>query len=241
LIIEVEADVALALSSVGEVIALPLIAWGSLEADGETLRVIPVGQLGLVQTCRRRRLKQFEPVEGGGDWWGDLFEVIGLAFTPIERTLWRLDEGRSVSTAVGVQLEGVGSVVDRQRVGLTDDLYRAAIKVDGIGLFGAGTREDMVAAAVALWGDRYLGIVEVWPAAQRLFAVDLTEAEFRLALDLLGEVRGGTVGTVLEVWTSMLYGVGYEEDGADVIGWTGYLGEAAEETLGYVGYARVTS
>lgn len=235
--IAVEADQALALSSCDDVLAVPLIAWGSVDSEG-VLRQIPIGQLDLVTTCRRRRPIQFQPVEGGGDWWGDLFEIIGQSFTPIERTLWRIETGRSVSTAVGVQLEGVGSVVDRQRVGLTDDLYRRAIKVDGVALFGAGTREDMVTAAIALWGDRYLGIVEVWPAKQRLFMLDLTEAEWRLALDLLDEVRGGTVGTVLEVWTSMVYGVDYIDAEVEPFGVAGYLGDAADdEFLGYVGFA----
>lgn len=228
-------DPATAIGRAVEALALPLIAWGTVDGDGE-LRVIPIGQLDLVETCRRRLLKQHETTDGSPGWWGNVLAVIGEAFAPVERALWRIDRGRTASTGAGAQLDEVGAFVDRARGGLSDEDYRIAVIVDGVALFGGGTREDMVAAAFALWGARYLGIVEVWPAGQRLFALDLRLAELRLAVDLLGEVRGGGVLTVIEAWTSWVYGFDYLDGEVDPVGWVGFTG-AETDIFGFVGYA----
>lgn len=232
-------DEAIAASSVVELLTLELLVWG--EADEETgeLRVIPPGQLDMVESARRRRLMQFaQTEEGGPDWWGDLYSIVGYAFAPLERATWRLATGRSVSTAEGAQLDGVGSAVDLDRFGLPDKLYRAAIRVTGAGLFGGGTREDLNTAARGLWGDRYHGVTEYWPAKQMLSVSDVSAAEAALASSVLDEIRAAGVGTFVEHWPAWVFGVDYLDGEVAPVGMAGY---GASEATNFVAMAFLTA
>ena len=199
-----------------------LVAWGSYDDAGLVLKPIPVGSLDTVRTCTNRIWKQLERRPGGEDFWGDLFTIVGKAVEPIEDALWRINEGRSANTAVGEQLDGVGSLVELERGGLIDQVYRGAIIVTGVGLFGGGTREDMNAGGRGLWGDRYVGCPEIWPGKQQVIVNDLTADELALAVVVLGELRSAGVGSVIEVSsTTAMGGFDYDDD-VDAFGVAGY-------------------
>lgn len=235
----VEVDEALAASSAVSLLTLALIVWGETDESTGELRVIPPGQLDHVETAKRRRLMQFAPSsEGAPDWWADLYGLIGAAFDPLERATWRLATGRSVSTAEGSQLDGVGSAVDLDRFGLTDTLYRAAIRVTGAGLFGGGTREDLRIAARGLWGDRFRGVAEFWPAKQVLSVADVSGAEAALASAVIDEIRAAGVGTLIEYWPTWVYGVDYLAGEVDVVGVAGYGDPDVSFALGWVAYSK---
>lgn len=46
----------------------------------------------------------------------------------LEDALWSLIAGRALSTAIGVQLDGLGAIVGEARIGLGDEDYRALIR-----------------------------------------------------------------------------------------------------------------
>lgn len=230
--VDVETTPALAVSSFATAELRVLVAWGEYDDAGLVPKVITVGNLDTWRTAKARIWKQFESVEGAEDWWGDLMWVIGEAFEPLATALWRINIGRSANNAVGAQLDGVGSAVNRERGGLVDSIYRGAIIVTGVGLFGGGTREDLNAGGRGLWGSRYVGVPEIYPGKQRMIVNDLSADEVRLALVVLGELRSAGVGSMLEIQSTSLtgpidYGAGWLED----YGAAGYLGGEDDDLI----------
>ena len=66
----------------------------------------------------------------------------------VEDAVWQIAED-SVSTAVGVQLDGFGSIVGADREGLSDDDYRALIRATIVANRSEGTAPDLFSIIVA--------------------------------------------------------------------------------------------
>lgn len=47
----------------------------------------------------------------------------------LEQAIWDLDAGRNINTAVGVQLDNLGTLVGQERLGFDDDFYRVLLFV----------------------------------------------------------------------------------------------------------------
>ena len=223
--VDVETVTALAVGSFATAELRVLVAWGEYDDAGLVPKIITLGNLDTHRTARARLWKQFEQIDGGEDWWGDLMFVIGEAFEPIATALWRINTGMSANTAVGAQLDEVGAAVRRDRGGLVDSIFRGAIIATGVGRFGGGTREDLNAGGRGMWGERFVGVPEIYPGKQRMIANDLSADEVALALVVLGELRSAGVGSVLEVQSVTLTGpIDFGPGELDDFGAAGYLG-----------------
>lgn len=241
--INLDGDVALASTSATAAEALALLVWGLAdETSPDGLRRVPPGALDLVSTATNRRPLAFVRPEGEPDFWRDLLAVFAEALAPIERALWKIGENRSAATATGDLLDRVARMVDRNRNGVPDELLRVAVMLDGRGFGGGGaTRPELVEAAGLLWGDRHVYSAEVaeLPATFRLGAIELSDAEARLAADLLGELRAGGVRLAVEVWPAWVYGVAFDGAPDLLAGWVSYAEDPEPDFPAGVGWGFV--
>jgi hypothetical protein len=80
---------------------------------------------------------------------------------------------RNLDTATGVQLDGLGQIVDEDRKGASDDLYRAILRAKVIALRAKGRLEEMVSVISFLAGDTaIIDVSELYPASLRFQAFD---------------------------------------------------------------------
>lgn len=184
-------------------------SWGAREngdpADTTSL-LLPIepGCLDAMQTAADRIWKQYE----GRETWADIMEIVGEPFAELDVVLGRVDVERYRSTAVGVQLDEIGAVVNRPRGGLLDDeLYRLAILVDTASLYASGTIPEILELAHALVGDGHvITLDELFPANFRLRITDLETPIFLLLADILSDVPAAGVGSLLSTFAEATVG-----------------------------------
>lgn len=83
----------------------------------------------------------------------------------LEDAFWALYSQRSIATAVGVQLDVLGRIVDELRNGLSDTDYRAILRIKGRVLRSKGTAVDLCAVtALMLNGAATFTYDEAYPA-----------------------------------------------------------------------------
>lgn len=66
---------------------------------------------------------------------------------PIESALWQLLTQRFITTAIGVQLDFIGTIVGQPRLGLDDDSYRRYIRARVAAHKSRGTTEELIKVA----------------------------------------------------------------------------------------------
>jgi len=89
----------------------------------------------------------------------------------LEEASFELYLDRWIDTAVGVQLDGMGSIVGEDREGRGDDAYRLAIKAQIQINFSDATPEDILRALVNFYNRTY-EMIEIPPAAFIIRLVD---------------------------------------------------------------------
>lgn len=89
----------------------------------------------------------------------------------LETVLFDLFENRSLYSAVGTQLDGIGQIVDQPRNGLTDDIYRIRIFAKIAQNVSKGTPEDLIRIFKLLMQANKIYYYEVYPAAVYMTAV----------------------------------------------------------------------
>ena len=99
-------------------------------------------------------------------------------------------EAFDLDTAVGVQLDVIGVIVNRPRWGLADDRYRALIKahIDLI-LSSTSTAETLLAVVLAITGSPAPDYEEFYPAQFRISAI-VDPDEVTLLQSLLRQAKG---------------------------------------------------
>jgi hypothetical protein len=109
-------------------------------------------------------------------------------------------EAFDLDTAVGVQLDTIGLIVDRPRWGLDDTRYRALIAahIDLILSSTAGA-ETLLAVVLAITGTPAPGYEEFYPAQFRITAA-VDPDDVSLLVSLLRQAKGwGIYGALVEV------------------------------------------
>ena len=71
-------------------------------------------------------------------------EVIAARWQVVEDLLWQLATERDLDGSVGVQLDGLGDILDERRGGLTDDQYRLFLKAKILVLRSRGRLEELI-------------------------------------------------------------------------------------------------
>lgn len=97
----------------------------------------------------------------------------------LEEAFFELLTDRYLDVAFGVQLDGLGLIVDEDREGRGDDEYRIAIRARILLNLGDGTPEDLIELLKAVSDGGTVQLTEYYPAALTMFvllALDLTTA-----------------------------------------------------------------
>lgn len=102
--------------------------------------------------------------------------------------------GRMIDNAVGVQLDGIGTIVGEERNGKDDDAYRTALRVRILINLSEGTPEDIIAILATLTGGT-IKIREYYPAAYIAELTDtITPGSFDAALIAIYMRQGTCAG-----------------------------------------------
>lgn len=88
----------------------------------------------------------------------------------IEDTLWDLLTKRSIHTAIGKQLDGIGEIVGESRKGKEDEVYRIAIKAKIGQNNSKATAEDIISVFKLLVQCEKAFFMEYFPAEVAIFA-----------------------------------------------------------------------
>jgi hypothetical protein len=78
----------------------------------------------------------------------------------LDDACWQLLTGRAIDNAVGLQLDGIGQIVNLARLGWTDDQYRRFLRAQPLVLRSTGTWASLFAILEALGLDISLVVVE---------------------------------------------------------------------------------
>jgi hypothetical protein len=93
-------------------------------------------------------------------------------FQQLETALLDLRLLRTIDTATGIQLDGIGQIINVTRIaGQTDDSYRFAIKTAMIILTKSGEPESVIEAYLIVMGAVEVEYLEVYPAAFQISAL----------------------------------------------------------------------
>lgn len=128
----------------------------------------------------------------------------------LEDALWQLLTERAVDTAIGVQLDQLGSIVGQERGGLDDDDYRRYIRARIMANRSRGTVEDLLRVARLVVDDEDV-IFELesqhGAVIVRLRAFMAPDALAEIVLSFLEDAKAGGIRVILET-------VNWDEDDA---------------------------
>lgn len=164
-----------------------------------------------------------------------LVSVFGKAVQNLEDTLSGLLDKRAISTASGLQLDNIGTILNQPRNGLQDSFYRPVL-IGAAALVGnqSGTMESLISLATNVLGGIYgfLGVVcdEFFPAMAVLNVEVVQDPGSGVSDQAIygvieaSAVAGVFVAVVLYLPTGFLYGdsVGVNQDGDLPLGSLGY-------------------
>lgn len=119
---------------------------------------------------------------------GDQIQDLENAF---RQMLFRLD----IDNSIGIQLDGIGKIIDEPRQGLSDIDYRVILKVK-IGILNSkGTIEDIVNAWRLITGSDNVEVKEAFPAKIRLLTDQYLDSDtIAILLDRIKDILAGGVG-----------------------------------------------
>jgi hypothetical protein len=131
----------------------------------------------------RARLPSFM---AGGSNFDTLLSILAARFQDIESTLGDLFALRSINTASGAQLDGIGQIVNLPRTfGQSDSDYRLSLAASLLSLSKSGTPEEVIFAYLSITGAPTVTLTEIYPATFQLSGiptVDTTDASVAAAI-----------------------------------------------------------
>ena len=143
----------------------------------------------------------------------------------LENVFWSLLTERGLSTSVGKQLDGIGSIIGEPRIGRGDDEYRSAIRVRIALNKAAGEPENVIAFIVGLTDATRVAWKEIYPAKVQAYVdapITLSEAQ-RIRSLLPAAVGAAFIETTDGERPFGVDGLGTEEPDPDALGF-GELG-----------------
>jgi len=113
----------------------------------------------------------------------------------LETAFFALLNERSIDSAVGVQLDGIGTILNKPRNGRTDDAYRVVLRVELLVLRSNGKREELIEIVLTFLGAGFsLNIQSAYPAGVCYEIVEDISAFDPLEIaELLGRAKAGGV------------------------------------------------
>lgn len=123
----------------------------------------------------------------GGAKFLSLLGIIAGQYQEIEAAFTALLDERSMSTAVGSQLDGIGQIVNLPRLFMQSDSdYRLALSSYVLSLTKSGTPEDVISAYLSITGAPAVTYGEIYPATFTLSGiptVDLSDPAVAAAIN----------------------------------------------------------
>lgn len=95
----------------------------------------------------------------------------------IEDAIEQLRTDRSLDTAEGVQLDGIGQILGLRRGGMDDEEYRGRLRVQLRVLYGEGTPEDILGALALAAPGLGVALHETFPAEVRVVVGEAVSPE----------------------------------------------------------------
>lgn len=178
--------------------------WGSGASWPSEPEAVEAGERDYVQTALDRLWKQLEGLPN----WTAIMEVMGELLQECESVLAQVAAGRSVGSAVGVQLDEVGALIGLSRGAFTeDDLYRLAIIVDARTTISSTTAPEIleVANRIAPEG-AIVRLRQLFPSSWRLTITDLTATLYQALLVIMADLPGAGKAGLLETYDSAAVG-----------------------------------
>lgn len=100
----------------------------------------------------------------GKEKWTDILSALLNESQNLENTFKDLYYNRSINTAVGTQLDGIGQILGLERGGLNDDDYRIALKFQAFLNQSKGEPETLIAALKVFTDSTKVHLYEIFPA-----------------------------------------------------------------------------
>lgn len=99
-----------------------------------------------------------------------LTRAIASELQDFEDAVFPMFDLLDVSTMIGEQLDGIGTILDESRQGQSDADYRVALTLKGARITGSGTPEQVIERFIALTGSTPpVTFIEEFPAGYALF------------------------------------------------------------------------
>lgn len=118
------------------------------------------------QQARDRLLEQQKNLPG----FQGILDGLVVEIQNIEDMFNAMPVSMAIDTAIGIQLDRIGTIVGVSRVpGQTDEEYRLDIKSKIIQNLNQGTSEEVIAAARFFLGTTFIWYAEIFPAAVDIF------------------------------------------------------------------------
>lgn len=106
--------------------------------------------------------------------WGKLLRAMMSEAQSMEDALDQLENERHLTVAVGAQLDEIGTILNLEREGRSDDAYRYALQGQAGALAGSGEGDLLIDGYLFLMQANSVSYIEHQPATVELFAfVDL--------------------------------------------------------------------
>lgn len=117
----------------------------------------------------------------------------------LENCLWEVILIRGIEASEGVNLDAIGSIVGRARLGLTDSDYRVALRAQVRINRSCGTPEDMIAVtALSITAGQLFTYEEAFPATIVIEILGQSIFNMLVLLDNLLRTKAGGVRLLLE-------------------------------------------
>lgn len=137
-----------------------------------------------------------------------LLEVSAGQYQALESALQDMLVLRSIDTAMGTQLDGIGQIVDLARVlGETDEQYRTSLRTRVLSLSRSGEVETLIQAFLELTGSGNAQYVEIYPATFQISGVPTVDIGDPEVTDLIEERMRGVKAAGIQM--ILLYASGF--------------------------------
>jgi hypothetical protein len=132
-----------------------------------------------------------------------LIDIFGSRFQELETQLFKILDERHLSVAVGVQLDGLGQILDLEReLGESDESYRARLVGRTGELSKSGEMENLITSFLTLSQATSVFASDFYPAGVLLVALTDIDAEDpaidQAIIDQMALVKAGGIKLILE-------------------------------------------
>lgn len=127
-----------------------------------------------------------------------ILEIFAVHIQENETVLFDLLTGRALATAIGVQLDGLGTILGEERLGRSDETYRSALYVRITINLSSGTPDTMIDVLSALTGASLVKFNELFPATVHMQLQGVTSIPANLLVNMY-KVAPATVSIIITV------------------------------------------